>query len=189
MAVHGPCSSKRKSRAGHGPALNADVRRHRGSGEVDIQALTKDLESRIAGGKAWLESGKNLTLHGFSLRLYPTEAQLVEVLDTPGRVERHGLGFVVSVDTPRGLRQFRLNVRIKPAYSEGPKAESNPYVVTYVVLQTTGADDEIEHEHFSDPKRYAALAQLSIQDWYKNWIARSLESGSGKFFAPEVLLR
>ena len=27
MAVHGPCSRKSKSRTGHGPALNADVRR------------------------------------------------------------------------------------------------------------------------------------------------------------------
>jgi hypothetical protein len=155
---------------------------------MDMQMVTKDLENRILAGKAWLESGEGLTLDGPQLRKYPTKVQLARFLDTPGRMERYGLGFVVTIETPRGPRRFQLNVRIKPNLSTGPKADSDPYVVTYVVIQSTGADDEIEHEHFSSPKHYANLSKLSVQDWYMNWLSRAFETESGKFFSNEVFV-
>jgi hypothetical protein len=151
--------------------------------------VSKDLETRILEGKAWLESGEGLKFDGPQLRKFPTNVQLAKFLDTAGRVERYGLGFLVTIITPHGPRKFQLNVRIKPDLSTGPRADWNPpYVVTYVVIQATGADDEIEHEHFSSPKHYEKLSKLFVKDWYMNWVSRAFESGSGKFFSKAVLI-
>jgi len=141
---------------------------------MDTAEVSKDLKARIEAGKAWIESADNLILDGPELRGRSTTIRLAEFLDTPNRVERCGLGFHVSVDVPSGMRKFQLNVRIKPELTEGPKADSNPYVVTYVVNQDTGADDAIQHEQFPDPKDYEPISKLSIQDWYMRWIARAL---------------
>ena len=50
MAVHGPCSRKSKSRAGHGPALNADVRPHFFDGERMTHLSIKELDVAKAFG-------------------------------------------------------------------------------------------------------------------------------------------
>jgi hypothetical protein len=155
---------------------------------MDLQLVVADLEKRIAAGKDWLSSGESLEFAGPPLRNSPTLVQLTSFLDSPRRVERYGLGFIVTVDGPRGPRKFQLNVRVKPTFTDGRKTDSYPYVVSYVVDQIRRADDEIEHEHFVEPARYVALSRLCVQDWYKNWVDRALRTGSGKFFAREVLI-
>ena len=155
---------------------------------MDTAEVSKDLKARIKEGAAWAESEDYLIVGGPEVRGCSTTIRLTEFLDTPNRVERYGLGFQVSVDAPAGMRKFQLNVRIKPELSEGPKADSNPYVVTYVVNQETGAEDAIQHEQFPDPKNYQAISKLSIQDWCMHWIARALRTGSGKFFSAHVLI-
>lgn len=156
---------------------------------MDMQMVSTDLEDRISAGKAWLESRQGLVLDGPQLRKCPTRIHLSQFLDTSDRVERFGLGFHVTVETRRGPRTFQLNVRVKPSLSAGPKADSHPYVVMYVVIQATAADDEIIHETFLSPKQYVNFSNLSVQDWYMHWVNQALRTESGKFFTDEVLVR
>jgi hypothetical protein len=106
----------------------------------------------------------------------------VEYLDSPKRVERYGLGFEVTVRSPKAERTFQLNVRIKPETTIGPKEDSVPYVVVYVVNPNSGADDEVFAEHFKDAQAYSDFAKLPLEDWYKVWLNRALREERGKFF-------
>jgi hypothetical protein len=150
-----------------------------------MEEITNDLKTRIADGKFWFDSGEGLEFGGPTLRRRATMLTVKQFLDTDGRVERHGLVFIVNVlDTHKPFK-VELNVRVKPSLSEGPLQRSHPYVVVYVLDQRTGREDELFHERFDSTKRYAKLAALSVRDWFVNWIREAFARESKKLFAPE----
>jgi hypothetical protein len=147
---------------------------------VDKPAIEKELKRRINEGKHWLELGEPITVTGLETRNCKCEASPIEFLDDKSRVERHGLGFRVTIYGSKTIN-IRLNVRVRPEAGE----ESPPYVVVYVVNQKTGADDELIHEHFDPPADYA-LAEHNIHDWYRTWLDKALRKDKGKMFATEM---
>lgn len=156
---------------------------------MNLIAVTQDLEAKINAGRSWFTSVQGTELVGPLFRGHPTKVCPAQLLDTPNRVERYGIGFRVTVDAPGKPRAFQLNVRVKPGLSEGPKADSHPYVVMYVFDQVRCVDDEILHETFFKPKQYDSLARLSPRDWYMHWVTQALKTESGKFLADEVLIK
>ncbi len=150
-----------------------------------MNVISADLEKRIEAGRAWLKAEPNHEFQGPKIRGYRTTVRLKEVIDSPERVERFGLGFVVTVHRETGNKSFQLIVRIKPQTSEGPKATSNPYVIIYIKNQNTDAEDAIICEHLVKDRNYKDIAKLDTKAWFGLWINRALRQESGKFFRPE----
>ena len=153
---------------------------------MDLKAVSQDLDARAASGKQWLESGVGLVFPGPALRKFPTSIELVEFLDSPKRAERFGLGFEVSVQAPEQLISFQINIRIKPHMTDGPKLDSHPYVVSYVVDQIYRTEALICFDRIIDPKNYDSAMLLTVQEWYLRWLELALDRGGGKFFQPEA---
>lgn len=152
-----------------------------------MAAMSADLESRIAAGKAWIESGEGLIFDGPALRKFGTRVSASEFLDTPprgnqDRKECYGLSFRVTIIAPRGEKGFQLNVRIKAGLTVGPKIESVPYVVVYVIDPSEGREESIYHDDLNTHAYFKNLIGLSDIDWYKKWVFRAIRTESGKFF-------
>ena len=115
--------------------------------------------------------------------------QLREFLDSPRRAERYGLGFVVRVSAPKEPFSFQINIRIKPQRTAGSKQDSYPYVVNYVVDQTTSTEMLLSFDHITKPANYASYLGLTIEEWYLRRIKLVLDQGDGKLFLPEVRIQ
>lgn len=153
---------------------------------MNLQAVSSNLEARISAGREWLESTERLVFKGPVVRKCTTSIRLAECLDTPKRIERYGLGFVVTMDAPERPLSFQINIRIKSDITSGPKIDSYPYVVSYLVNQVEGAELLICFDHIVEPKSYASAVGLTVQEWYLRWLELALDRGDGKLFTPEV---
>lgn len=158
-------------------------------GSVNLETVSKDLEMRITAGRQWLESGMELGFPGPAVRKCPTSVKVVEFLDTPDRVERFGLGFVVTVEASQQSISFQINIRIKPHRTNAPTTDSYPYVVSYVVDQVRGLESLICFDHIVEPQNYVGALSLTTQEWYLRWLSLALDRGGGKLFSPEVRMR
>jgi hypothetical protein len=152
---------------------------------MEMSQVVGDLHQRIEQSRHWLDSS-HAPMTGFKFRSdSPWTAEPIEFLDDLGRVERHGVGFLFSVDDPARDIKARLNVRIKPDLTPGAEINETPYVVVYVVDQTTGADETIKWFHIDIPSSYEKLIDSSIEDWYRQWLEKALDQGkSGKILRP-----
>lgn len=153
-----------------------------------MDAICDDLQRRIEAGKNWIKERRESEFRGPKVRGYPSTVRLFDFLESTQRVERFGVGFIVTVHGDKANKSFQLNVRIKPYCSEGPKETSTPYVVVYVQNQRKSAEDLIICEHLTDASSYAKIVELSDEDWYKLWLERALQRERGKFFEPENLI-
>jgi hypothetical protein len=155
---------------------------------MDTAQLEADLKARIEQSKEWV-AGDPEPVDGLKVRKFWALAMPVVFLDDPKRVERHGVGFDFSLlDSPKPLT-VRLNVRIKPDATIAEKDDSPPYVVIYVVNQTTGADDAITWHKFFVADTYKDLEGLSIEDWYRNWLSSALvNKAAKKIFSPDMCM-
>jgi len=156
---------------------------------MDLQSVSKDLEARISAGRQWLESGLDLSFPGPTVRKHPTSIKVVEFLDAPERVERFGLGCVVTVEAPQQSISFQINIRIKPHRTSAPNTDSYPYVVSYVVNQVQGVESLICFDHIIEPQNYASAMSLTVREWYLRWLTLALDRGGGKLFSPEVRMQ
>lgn len=153
---------------------------------MDLEEVSSDLEARIDAGKEWFQRAAGTELTGPLLRSHATAVELRELLDSPRRAERNGLGFVVRVSAPKQPFSFQINIRIKPQRTPGAKEDSYPYIANYVVDQTTSKELLLSFDHITKPANYASYAGLTVQDWYLRRLALVLEQGDGKLFLPEV---
>ena len=148
---------------------------------MEMSQVTKDMIKRIDQSKSWINS-QPAPLKDFKFRTNNSwTAQPVEFLDDSSRVERYGIGFLFAVDDAERNVKARLNVRIKPELTPGAETNETPYVVVYVVDQSTGADETIKWFHIEIPGSYKKCLSYPIDDWYRYWISKALEQGkSGK---------
>ena len=153
---------------------------------MKLDGVCKDLESRITQGRDWLASGGDLEIGGLEIRGLPCDALLADSVDSPNRVEKAGLSFLVKVASPKKTVRFQLVIRIKPQVSPGDTPSSLPYVAIYLVNQASGLEELVSHYHWRTEEQYEPWSQLTIHEWYKAWIARVLSSDSGRFFSKEV---
>jgi len=152
-----------------------------------MSQVISDLKKRVEQSRQWLESVPG-PLTGFKFRTdSPWTAEPIQFLDDPDRVERYGVGFMFSIDDPARSIKAQLNVRIKPELTPGAEINETPYVIVYVVDQSTGADETIKWFHIDIPASYERLIGFSIDDWYRHWIIKALEQGkSGKILRPDM---
>ena len=155
---------------------------------MDTSQVEADLKARIEQSADWVASDPE-PVTDLKVRKFQAQAKPVAFLNDQKRVERHGVGFDFSLlDSPNPLT-VRLNVRIKPDATVGEKDDSPPYVVIYVVDQSSGGDDAITWQKISVPDSYKDLVGLSIGDWYRKWLNFALASkGARKIFNPNMKL-
>jgi hypothetical protein len=155
---------------------------------MDISQVETDLNKRIQQSKGWLNSNpepvSNIPFRGYQWKALP-----VVILDDPKRVEQHGVGFDFVLDEPSRELRVRLNVRIKPDATIGPKDDSPPFVVIYIVNQETQAEDSIGWHHIRVADSYKDLINLPIDAWFRKWLMHALTcQGRRKIFKPEMQL-
>ncbi|MFC1776134.1 hypothetical protein ACFL3I_02180 [Pseudomonadota bacterium] len=156
---------------------------------MDTTQIEADLSLRTEQSRTWLEEDP-APLTGLKFKRDTIwEALPIKFLDDKKRVERHGVRFKFYVLNYTKNIDVELDVRIHPLTEVREGGESLPYVVTYVVDQLTGADVEITHRDLIHPRLYKGLADLSIEDWYRYWIERTLRhKKSSKIFRPAMAL-
>jgi len=156
---------------------------------MDPSQLEADLLLRIAQSRTWLDADP-VPITGIKFRKDTIwEALPIQFLDDKKRVERHGVRFRFYVVNYAKRIEVELNIRIHPVTEVREDGDSNPYVVSYVVDQITGADVEITHRDLIHPSLYKGLTGLSIEDWYLYWIEKTLKhKKSSKIFLPAMAL-
>jgi hypothetical protein len=155
---------------------------------MDTSQVEADLKIRINQSADWVATNPD-AVKDLKVRSFQAQAKPVAFLDDMKRVERYGVGFDFSlIDSPKPLK-VRVNVRIKPNATIGEKDDSPPYVVIYVVDQSTGGDDAITWQKISVPDSYKDLVGVPIEEWYRKWLNHALASkGAKKIFSPSMKL-
>lgn len=147
-----------------------------------MNAITTDLLKRVEESKTWYDSQSQGEILVHQFRKFETTVELAELLDSPKRVERYGLGFTVKISSGGNVRAVRLNIRVKPETHAGKKEDSTPYVISYIVDPTNGSETALVVEHQTNVEPYTSeLTKLSIQDWYKAWLNKALKTERSEF--------
>ena len=153
---------------------------------MDTSQVEKDLIARIEQSRGWLQ-GNPSPLNDFNFDNRTWTATPIAFLDNAGRVEQYGVVFEFSLDNPLTPIAVKLSIRIKPEASIGPKADSPPFVVTYVGNHISGADEAVTWRKISKPSSYEDLFGVSIIAWYRHWIEHALVSkSSAKILLPQM---
>lgn len=156
---------------------------------MDTSQLEADLSLRIEQSRDWIATSPR-PLTGFIFRKNTDwEALPIKFLDDPKRVERHGIRFRFYVVNFTKKIEVELDIRIHPVAEVKEKGDSHPYVVFYVVDQLAGADVEISQQEFVRADSYIDLVSMSIEDWYRHWIERTIRhKKSSKIFHKNMEL-
>jgi len=155
---------------------------------MDTATVEKDLNTRIEQSRAWLLDSP-AAIANIKFRKRTWTATPIAFLDDLGRIERHGVAFRFSLEDQSKNVCVLLRIRIKPEATTGEKGDSPPYVVIYIVNPASGADESITWHHIEIPASYRDMMGLSIEDWYRKWMAHALASkGSKKILDPEMAL-
>jgi hypothetical protein len=164
--------------------------RKQSSGEMtdmDTARVEQDLKDRIKQSREWLLSCPP-PITNIKYRDRTFTALPEAFLDDPGRVERHGVAFMFSLDDQSRNIKVLLKIRIKPEAKITEKGDSSPYVVVYMANPTTGADEEMSHQDIVVPASYQDMVELSIEEWYRRWIDHALSSNGGKIFKRKMVI-
>jgi hypothetical protein len=155
---------------------------------MDTATVEKDLNTRIEQSRAWL-LGAPATIANIAFRKRTWTATPIAFLDDPERIERYGVAFRFSLEDQSRNICVLLRIRIKPGATIGEKGDSPPYVVTYICNPASEADEVITWHHIEIPASYRDMMELSIEDWYRKWMAHALASkGASKILDPHMAL-
>lgn len=146
---------------------------------MDTSQVEQDLARRIEQSKAWVEV-ERAVIEDLSFWNHQWTAVAREFLDDPGRVERHGVKFDFVLNDSTKTLKVQLCIRIKPELTEGKKKDSPPFVVIYVVNQTTKVEECVAFHKIAIASSYEDLVHLPIDEWYRRWIKFALGSESKK---------
>jgi hypothetical protein len=142
---------------------------------VDIESVEKDLLRRIDQSREWL-SGKPAPITGLKIRNYPCLAAPVKFIDYR---KTSGVRFRLEFTTPTGTFEAYVDIDIMPTRSV-PKNKENkpepPFVDSFVVVDTeTKERDLITWEQIKNAVIYKSSVDLSIEEWYKDWLRKTLK--------------
>lgn len=155
---------------------------------MDTSQVEHDLQNRIEQSRIWVNDEQAI-IKNIKFRNHNWAAKPVAFIDDPSRVERHGLKFELYLDEPGETLKVHIMIRIKPIATIGPKADSPPLVVIYVLNQKTGVEEAVTWNHIQIASTYEDLVGISLDDWYRKWIVFALNSKkSGKILRRDMRL-
>jgi hypothetical protein len=142
---------------------------------MDIESLEKDLLRRIDQSREWL-SGKPAPITGLKIRNYPCLAVPVKFIDLQ---KMSGVRFRLEFTTPTGTFEAYVDIDIMPIRSVPKDKEKNPeppFVASSVVVDTeTKKKDLITWEQIKNTVIYKKSVDLTIEEWYKDWLRKTLK--------------
>ena len=140
---------------------------------MEPEDVEKHLKLRIEQSREWFQQGLPDPILGLQMRGFPCNAQPLEFIDDPSRVERYGVKFRLEwIGSSKDTCECLIEIRIRPTwYVKKDGSKDRPYIITRVVdPETKKAVDPGCHIPYVQENYVEQTSQFSIRDWYHRWL-------------------